>query len=64
MLGFLRVWLLARLRGLRPSSLRRPLGFEQVGVMKAAGWKFDRWLDVVIMQKSLGQGAATQPGDG
>ena len=29
--------------------------------MKAAGWKFDRWLDVVVMQKSLGHGAATDP---
>ena len=41
----------------------RTLGFEPVGVMKAAGWKFDRWCDVVIMQKSLGQGAATDPKD-
>lgn len=32
------------------------LGFEQVGLMKAAGWKFERWLDVVVMQRSLGLG--------
>jgi L-amino acid N-acyltransferase YncA len=31
--------------------------------MKAAGWKFDRWLDVVVMQKSLGAGAASDPTD-
>ena len=44
-------------------GVHRTLGFEHVGVMKAAGWKFDRWLDVVIMQKQLGQGAATEPAD-
>lgn len=42
-------------------GLHRRLGFEDVGVMKAAGWKFDRWLDVVVLQKSLGLGAATAP---
>ena len=44
-------------------GVHRTLGFEHVGVMKAAGWKFDRWLDVVIMQKSLGRGAAAAPVD-
>jgi L-amino acid N-acyltransferase YncA len=44
-------------------GVHRTLGFEPVGVMKAAGWKFDRWLDVVVMQKSLGLGAATEPVD-
>jgi phosphinothricin acetyltransferase len=28
-------------------------GFEHVGTMKAVGLKFDRWIDVVIMQRSL-----------
>ena len=32
------------------------LGFEHTGVMKAAGWKFSRWLDVVLMQRALGVG--------
>ena len=45
-------------------GVHRTLGFEDVGVMKAAGWKFDRWLDVVLMQKSLGTGAADTPVDG
>ena len=30
-------------------------------MIKAAGWKFDRWLDVVLMQKQLGFGASTPP---
>ena len=42
-------------------GMHRTLGFEHVGVMKAAGWKFERWLDVVIMQKSLGIGASDVP---
>lgn len=40
------------------------LGFEHTGVLKAAGWKFDRWLDVVLMQRALGAGdtlAAADP---
>jgi L-amino acid N-acyltransferase YncA len=44
-------------------GVHRTLGFEQTGVIKAAGWKLDRWLDVVMMQKALGPGAATDPVD-
>jgi phosphinothricin acetyltransferase len=44
-------------------GVHRTLGFEHIGVMKAAGWKFDEWRDVVIMQKALGQGSATEPKD-
>ena len=35
------------------------LGFEHTGVLKSAGWKFGRWLDVVLMQRTLGQGDST-----
>lgn len=34
-------------------SLHRKAGFRHVGVMQKVGEKFDRWLDVVIMQRSL-----------
>ena len=44
-------------------GVHRTLGFEHTGTMKAAGWKFGRWLDVVIMQKRLGMGASTAPAD-
>ena len=44
-------------------GVHRTLGFEPVGTMRAAGWKFDRWLDVVLMQKRLGAGEATPPAD-
>ena len=36
-------------------------GFRRVGVMKGAGFKFGQWLDVVIMQKTLGEGDHTLP---
>ena len=39
------------------------LGFAHTGVLKASGWKFDRWLDVVLMQRSLGQGSNTPGAD-
>lgn len=35
------------------------LGFAHTGVLKASGWKFGRWLDVVLMQRSLGSGDST-----
>jgi L-amino acid N-acyltransferase YncA len=37
-------------------AVHRACGFEDVGVMKAVGRKFDRWVDVVIMQRALAPG--------
>ena len=42
-------------------GVHRAAGFAQVGTLSAVGWKFDRWLDVVMMEKSLGAGASTSP---
>jgi L-amino acid N-acyltransferase YncA len=42
-------------------GVHRALGFDHVGTTRAVGWKFDRWLDVVFMQRSLGLGASTLP---
>jgi phosphinothricin acetyltransferase len=42
-------------------SVHRSCGFEPSGVFKAAGWKFERWLDVVMMQRRLGSGADVAP---
>lgn len=44
-------------------AVHRALGFEHTGLLKAAGWKFERWLDVVLMQRSLGMGNASTPVD-
>lgn len=37
-------------------GLHRSVGFAHVGTLKSCGWKFDRWLDVVMMDKALGLG--------
>ena len=37
------------------------LGFHRVGTMRSVGFKFGRWLDIVTMQRALGQGDATLP---
>ncbi len=40
-------------------GVHKALGFQHVGVLSSCGWKFDRWLDVVLMEKSLGAGDRT-----
>ena len=42
-------------------GVHRALGFSDAGVLRSSGWKFDRWLDVVILQRSLGHGDQTPP---
>jgi phosphinothricin acetyltransferase len=37
------------------------LGFHRIGLMKAVGLKFGRWLDSVYMQRALGIGDAAPP---
>jgi phosphinothricin acetyltransferase len=34
-------------------ALLEALGFERVGYFPQVGWKFERWLDVVFVQKTL-----------
>lgn len=41
--------------------LHAQAGFRLVGTLEHVGWKFGRWLDTVIMQRPLGDGAATPP---
>ncbi|WP_048440100.1 GNAT family N-acetyltransferase [Caenimonas sp. SL110] len=40
-------------------GVHRAQGFSHVGTLKACGWKFDKWLDVVLMEKPLGEGDTT-----
>ncbi len=42
-------------------GVHRAAGFADVGILRGVGWKFDRWLDVVMMEKSLGAGTSTSP---
>src|SRR5580692_3300325 len=39
-------------------------GFQMIGTHPNVGLKFGRWLDIVMMQLALGEGASTVPGDG
>src|SRR6478752_6665382 len=39
-------------------------GFQMIGTHPNVGLKFGRWLDTVMMQRALGEGAATLPADG
>lgn len=43
-------------------GLHRALGFTLVGTIMDVGYKFDQWLDTVIMQRALGPGATQPPG--
>jgi len=38
-------------------GVHRAKEFTEMGRLPAVGWKFDRWLDVVLMQRALGAGA-------
>lgn len=46
----------------RSIRLHEALGFSHAGVLPAVGFKFGRWIDIVLMQRALGPGAATPPG--
>jgi L-amino acid N-acyltransferase YncA len=47
----------------RPSiQLHEAFGFRQVGLLPSIGFKFAKWTDSVMMQRSLGAGATTPPG--
>ena len=41
--------------------LHETCGFRMVGVLEAVGFKLGRWLDSVIMQRTLGVGASLLP---
>ncbi|MBC5784250.1 N-acetyltransferase [Ramlibacter sp. USB13] len=45
----------------RSIGVHRAVGFRHVGTIESCGWKFDRWLDIVLMEKSLGEGNRTAP---
>jgi L-amino acid N-acyltransferase YncA len=42
-------------------GLHRALGFRMVGTLQSAGFKFGRWIDIVLMQRALGPGDGTPP---
>jgi phosphinothricin acetyltransferase len=42
-------------------ELHRAAGFTLVGALEGVGYKFDRWLDTVLMQRPLGKGRSAPP---
>jgi phosphinothricin acetyltransferase len=42
-------------------ELHRAAGFRMIGTFENCGYKFDRWLDSVFMQRALGPGSTTKP---
>ncbi len=42
-------------------GVHRSAGFTDIGVMRSVGWKFGAWRDVVLMEKTLGEGDTTPP---
>ncbi len=42
-------------------ELHRSVGFAHVGMLKAVGWKFNQWRDVVLMDRTLGLGDTAWP---
>lgn len=55
--------MVAVIGGAEPASvaLHAASGFEEVGRLRAAGWKHGRWLDNVYMQLALGKGSSEPP---
>jgi L-amino acid N-acyltransferase len=47
--------MIAGITGDNIASLRlhEALGFRQAGLLREAGWKFERWLDLVFLQRML-----------
>ena len=41
--------------------LHEAMGFRPAGQLVSTGWKSNRWLDVVLMQRALGAGDAAHP---
>ena len=58
--------MIARVGGDNTASiaLHQACGFEPVGVEREIGRKFNRWLDVAVLQRMLGgDGIDVEPGD-
>lgn len=55
--------MIAVIGGGNPASvaLHEKAGFKHVGRMPASGFKFGQWVDTVLMQLELGEGATTLP---
>jgi len=44
-------------------GVHRAVGFTPAGTITSCGWKFERWLDIVLMEKPVGAGDSMPPAD-
>jgi len=44
------------------ARIHAALGFKEAALLRSIGWKFGRWLDVLMMQRALGPGDTQPPG--
>ena len=44
--------------------LHERLGFAPIGILPAVGFKFGRWIDIILMQRALGPGSDSLPENG
>lgn len=60
-LGFRQM--IAVIGGAHPASVavHRAAGFTETGLLRGTGYKHGRWLDTMLMQKALGEGAESDP---
>ena len=42
-------------------ALHESLGFSQIGILRAVGFKHGQWVDTVLLQRPLGQGSGSAP---
>jgi L-amino acid N-acyltransferase YncA len=43
-------------------QLHEAFGFERMGELRGVGYKFGHWTNTVLLQRALGDGAASLPG--
>ena len=55
------VALITHVPGSASEALHAELGFRPVGILKAVGYKFGRWLDVAYMQRPIGAADSQMP---
>jgi L-amino acid N-acyltransferase YncA len=48
-------------QNLQSIEFHEKMGFARMGIVKNIGFKFDRWMDQVILQRQLGDGADSTP---
>ena len=45
-------------------GVHRSVGFTPAGTIRSRGWKIGKWLDIVLMERTVGEGDSTPPADG